>query len=55
MWAGQDIDVLEIILYGTILVSPSTHVTVVASDQAAKISTPGAVKSGCIKLCKVKT
>ena len=39
-------DVPEIMLYGTTLVSPSIPVTVVASDHAATMSTPGAVKSG---------
>jgi hypothetical protein len=47
-------DVPEIILYGTTLVSPSIPVTVEASDHAAKISAPGAVKSGCTKFYEVK-
>jgi hypothetical protein len=34
-------------LYLTTLVSPGLPVTVVASDHAAKMSTPGAVRSGC--------
>lgn len=44
---GHDMDVPEIMLYGTTLVSPSSPVTVVAIDHAARMSTPGAVKSGC--------
>lgn len=40
-------DVPDIILYGTTLVSPGIPVTVVASDHDATMSTPGAVKSGC--------
>ncbi len=51
---GQDMDVPEIILYGTTLVSPSIPVTVEASDHAAIISAPGAVKSGCTKFYEVK-
>ena len=46
---GQHMDVPEIILYGTILLSPSVLDTVSAFDQAAKMPTPGAVKSGCEK------
>ena len=44
---GQDMDVPDIMLYGTTLLSPTNPVTVVASDQDATMSTPGAVKSGC--------
>lgn len=40
-------DVPDIMLYGTTLLSPTNPVTVVASDQDATMSTPGAVKSGC--------
>lgn len=44
---GQDMDVPESKLYVTTLLSPSDPVTVVPSDQAARMSTPGAVISGC--------
>lgn len=40
-------DVPDIMLYGTTLLSPVIPVTDVASDHDATISTPGAVKSGC--------
>ena len=46
---GQDMDVPEMILYGTILLSLDNLDGLIASDQAAKMSTPGAVRSGCIK------
>lgn len=39
-------EVPDIMLYGTTRVSPSSPVTVVPCDHAAKMSTPGAVKSG---------
>lgn len=40
-------DVPESMLYGTTLVSQSFPVTVEASDHAARMFTPGALKSGC--------
>lgn len=39
-------DVPDIILYGTTLVSPFHPVTVLSSDHAATMSTPGALRSG---------
>ncbi|KAJ9684425.1 hypothetical protein PVL29_016740 [Vitis rotundifolia] len=48
-------DVPDIILYGTTLVSHSFPVTVEASDHAARMFTPGALKSGCmLSRCKEK-
>lgn len=41
-------DVPEMMLYGTTRLSPISPVTVVASDHAAKMSTPGALRSGYI-------
>ena len=43
---GQDIDVPEIILYATDLLSPSKPVTEAIGDHAAKMLAPGAAKSG---------
>lgn len=40
-------DVPEMILYGTTLVSPGYPVMEEASVHEARISTPGAVRSGC--------
>lgn len=42
-------DVPDMKLYGTTRLSWGTPVTVVASDHAARMSTPGAVRSGCNK------
>lgn len=39
-------DVRDIILYGTTMVSPSNPVTVVASDHASTMSIPGAHRAG---------
>ena len=44
---GQDIDVPDIMLQGTLLLSSFTLVTGDTRDHAARMSTPGAVKSGC--------
>lgn len=44
---GQAIDVPEIMLNGTHLLSPLFWETGEAKDHAATISTPGADKSGC--------
>ena len=46
---GQAIDVPDIILKGTTLLSPSTSVIEATGDHAARIFTPGAVRSGCNK------
>ena len=43
----------ETILYGTTLVSQSYPVTVEAFVHAATMSTPGAVKSGCIIMSRI--
>ena len=40
-------DVPEMILYGTTLVSPGTPVKLEAPVHAARMSTPGAAMSGC--------
>ncbi|KAJ9684420.1 hypothetical protein PVL29_016738 [Vitis rotundifolia] len=40
-------DVPEMILYGTTLVSPGTPVKLEASVHAARMLTPGAAMSGC--------
>lgn len=45
---GQDIDVPEIILYSVFLESLTPLDTVAIGDHAARISTPGAVRSGCM-------
>lgn len=45
---GHDIEVPDMMLYGTCLVSSGSSVTVEAGDHAAKMSTPGAVRSGYI-------
>lgn len=42
-------DVPEMMLNDTILGSSGNPVALVASDHAARISTPGAVRSGCEK------
>jgi len=47
-------DVPEIILYGTTLLSSSIDVIVAASVHATKISTAMDAKSGCNKLYKSK-
>lgn len=39
-------DVPEMMLNGTTLLSSGNPVTLVASDHAARMSTPGAVRSG---------
>ncbi|KVH92101.1 hypothetical protein Ccrd_005865 [Cynara cardunculus var. scolymus] len=46
---GQAIDVPDIILKGTALRSPSIWVIGATGGHAARILTPGAVRSGCIK------
>lgn len=45
---GQDIDVPEIILYIVFLESITPVETGAMGGHAARISTPGAVKSGCM-------
>lgn len=45
---GHDIEVPEIILYFVVLESLTPLDTDATGDHAARISTPGAVKSGCI-------
>jgi hypothetical protein len=45
---GQDIDVPEIMLNLTLLVSSMPTEGGATGDQAARMSTPGAVRSGCI-------
>ena len=47
-------DVPEIMLYLATLLSPGTSVKVLASVHAARISTPGAVMSGCKRKKKNK-
>lgn len=45
---GHDMDVPEIMLYLTLLVSSGSGEGGATGDQAAIMSTPGAVRSGCI-------
>ena len=45
---GQDIEVPDIILYLTLLLSKTFSETKATGEYAAKISSPGALISGCI-------
>lgn len=44
---GQDIEVPDLMLYNTLLLSPFIPESGAAGDHAARIPTPGAVISGC--------
>lgn len=44
---GQDIDVPDFILYSTLLLSLLTPESGDTGENAARIPTPGALKSGC--------
>lgn len=54
MACGQDIDVPDFILYNTLLLSPSTPEIEESGGHAARIPTPGAVKSGCNIMTRFK-
>ena len=47
---GQDMDVPDIVMYGTVLLSNGSPVGLTTSENAAIIFTPGAVTSGCKEL-----
>ena len=47
---GQDIEVPDIVMYGTVLLSNGSPVGLTAPENAAIMFTPGAVTSGCKEL-----
>ena len=44
---GQDMEVPDIVMNGVVLLSDGSRVGLIASENAAIMSTPGAVTSGC--------